>query len=106
MMKQIKAYIRPALKDQVIDAVEELSDAPGLTVWEAKGWGKPKEGTSHELTHRVLLELVVSDVDVDRVVDTILETAQTGRPGDGKIFVSDVDQGIRIRDKSTGDEVV
>lgn len=105
-MQEIKAYVRPAMKDQVIDAVEELPDPPGLTVWDTEGWGKPKEGTPHELTHQVLLEMVVSDKDVDRIVETILDTAQTGNAGDGKIFVSEVAQSMRIRDGETGERIV
>ncbi|MFB6345105.1 MAG: P-II family nitrogen regulator [bacterium] len=105
-MKEIKAYVRPAMKDLVVDAVEELPDAPGLTVYDVEGWGKPKDGIHHQLTEVVLLEMTVSDDDLDRVLDTIEETARTGNYGDGKIFVSDVDQAIRIRDGKNGEDIV
>lgn len=105
-MKEIKAYIRPSMKDRVIDAVEELPDAPGLSVYDVEGWGQPKDGIHHQLTNQVLLETTVADEDLDRVVETIKETAQTGNYGDGKIFVSEVAQAIRIRDGETGDAIV
>lgn len=105
-MKEIKAYIRPSMKDQVIDAVEELPDAPGLSVYDVEGWGQPKDGIHHQLTNQVLLETMVADDDLDRVVGTIQETAQTGNYGDGKIFVADVDQAIRIRDGKMGEDIV
>lgn len=105
-MKEIKAYIRPAMKDRVIDAVEELPDAPGLSVYDVEGWGQPKEGTHHQLTDQVLLETTVADEDFNQVLETIKETARTGNYGDGKIFVSDVNQAIRIRDGESGDNVV
>lgn len=105
-LKEIKAYVRPAMKDQVIDAVEELPDAPGLTVYDVEGWGKPKDGVHHKLTNQVLLEMTVSDAELDPVLEAIQESARTGNYGDGKIFVSDVNQAIRIRDGESGEAIV
>jgi nitrogen regulatory protein P-II 1 len=94
------------MKDQVIDAIEELPDAPGLTVHDVEGWGKPKEGIHHQLTDQVKLEMIVSEDHLDPVLETLKESARTGNYGDGKIFVSDVDQAIRIRDGEIGEEIV
>lgn len=96
-MKEIKAYLRPHMLDRVVDALETESDTPGLSVSRVQGWGHPKRGGPPRFTKRVKLEMIVPDGWVERVVTLIEEKARTGRPGDGKIFVSSVDQAVRIR---------
>lgn len=105
-MKEIKAYVRPTMKDQVVDAIEEMDEPPGLTVTSVNGWGHlQKQDAPHELDQRAKLEIVVPDDRVQDVIDAIIEHAQTGRYGDGKIFVSDVSRAVRIRDEETGSDI-
>lgn len=105
-MKFIKALVRPNMKDYVVDAIEELPDAPGLTVSPVEGWGHPSDGGSHQLTPQIKLEIVVKDERVDEVIDTIVENGQTGKPGDGKIFISDLKRAVKIRTGEEGSEIV
>jgi nitrogen regulatory protein P-II 1 len=105
-MKQIKAYVRPNMKDRVVDAIEEMDEPPGLTVTSVTGWGHPqKKDAPHGLDERAKLEIVVPDHRLQHVIDTIVEQAQTGRYGDGKIFVTDVTEAVRIRDEETGSDI-
>lgn len=105
-MKEIKAYVRPNMKDQVVDAIEEMEEPPGLTVTSVTGWGHPqKKDAPHQLDSRAKLEIVVPDHRVEDVVNTIVKQAKTGRYGDGKIFVSDVNEAIRIRDREIGSDI-
>ncbi len=105
-MKEIKAYVRPNMEDRVVDAIEEMTDPPGLTVTEVTGWGHPqKKDAPHALDTRSKLEIVVPDDRLQDVIDTIVNQAQTGRFGDGKIFVSEVEQAIRIRDEASGSDI-
>jgi len=105
-MKEIKAYVRPNMKDRVVDAIEEMDQPPGLTVTSVTGWGHPqKKDAPHALDERAKLEIVVPDDRVQEIIDTIVEYAQTGRYGDGKIFVSEVSEAVRIRDEETGSKI-
>lgn len=101
-MKQIKAFLRPQMLDAVVDAVGKLPGAPGLTVSTLRGFGHRQEGGPPQMTERVKLEIVVPDEDVERVLDVIVEHARTGRTGDGKIFVADVAESVRIRTGERG----
>lgn len=105
-MKEIKAFIRPQMLDPVVDALESRPDSPGLTVSEVRGWGHMKGEAVPRLTERVKLEIVVPDDEVDDVVSVIVEKAHTGHSGDGKIFVSPVERGIRIRTGEVGRKAV
>jgi len=107
-MKEIKAFIRPNMADKVIDAIGNLPQMPGLTISEVRGWGHPKSGGPPKLTERVKLEIVVSDDQVEKVVNCILKNARTGKGhfGDGKIFIYTVDEAIRVRDGKQGEQVV
>jgi len=105
-MKEIKAFIRPQMLDPVVDALESRPDSPGLTVSDVRGWGHVKGEAVPRLTERVKLEIVVPDDEVDEVVSAIVEKAHTGHSGDGKIFVSAVERGIRIRTGETGRKAV
>jgi nitrogen regulatory protein P-II 2 len=106
-MKFIMAIIKPFKLDEVREALTALG-VQGLTVTEARGFGRQKGHTeiyrgaeyAVNFVPKIKLEIAVSNDLVERVVDTILKTAATGRIGDGKIFVFDMLQAVRIR---TGD---
>ena len=103
-MKKIEAIIKPFKLDEVKDALQEIG-IQGSTVTEAKGFGRQKGHTelyrgaeyTIDLLPKMKLEVVVDDSQVNRAIDTILNAANTGRIGDGKIFVSNIEEAIRIR---------
>jgi nitrogen regulatory protein P-II 1 len=107
-MKKIEAIIKPFKLDDVREALAEVGIS-GMTVSEVKGFGRQKGHTELyrgaeymvDFLPKVKIEIVVSSDVVDKCVDTIIETAQTGKIGDGKIFITDVERVIRIR---TGEE--
>jgi len=107
-MKKIEAIIKPFKMDDVREALGEIG-ITGMTVSEVKGFGRQKGHTELyrgaeymvDFLPKVKLEIVVPAADVERCVNAILETAQTGKIGDGKIFITDVERVIRIR---TGEE--
>lgn len=108
-MKKIEAVIKPFKLDDVKEALQELG-IQGMTIVEAKGFGRQKGHTELyrgaeyvvDFLPKLKLELVVNDDQVDAAVEAILQAARTGRIGDGKIFVSDIAQVIRIRTGETG----
>lgn len=104
-MKEIKAFIRINMIDYVVDALESLDDAPGVTLSNVRGWGHPKEGPA-KLVDRIKLETVVPSQRVDNIVSLIAEKGCTGQYGDGKIFVSDIERAVRIRTGETDEEVI
>lgn len=103
-MKKIEAIIKPFKLDDVREALAEVG-ITGMTVSEVKGFGRQKGHTELyrgaeymvDFLPKVKLEIVVTDEMVDKCVETIVETAQTGKIGDGKIFVTNVDRVVRIR---------
>jgi len=107
-MKKIEAIIKPFKMDDVREALGEIG-ITGMTVSEVKGFGRQKGHTELyrgaeymvDFLPKVKLEIVISSDDVERCVNAIVETAQTGKIGDGKIFITDVERVIRIR---TGEE--
>jgi len=107
-MKKIEAVIKPFKLDEVKEALQEIG-IQGLSVIEAKGFGRQKGHTELyrgaeyvvDFLPKVKVEVVVTDAQVEQVVDAIVAAARTGKIGDGKIFVSNVEQAIRIR---TGEE--
>ena len=107
-MKQITAIIKPFKLDEVRESLAEVN-VTGLTVTEVKGFGRQKGHTELyrgaeyvvDFLPKVKVEVVVDDSVVDTAVDAIIKAARTGKIGDGKIFVSPIEQAIRIR---TGDE--
>lgn len=107
-MKKIEAIIKPFKLDDVREALADIS-ITGMTVTEVKGFGRQKGHTELyrgaeymvDFLPKVKLEIVVTDDQVERCVEAIMTTAQTGRIGDGKIFVFDVERVVRIR---TGEE--
>jgi nitrogen regulatory protein P-II 1 len=105
-MKEIKVFLRPQMLDRVVDALESNPDTPGLTVSEVEGWGHPKGGGPPALTERVKLEIVVPDDWVEAILYLIEDNARTGHPGDGKAFVSTVDEAVRIRTGERGRDAV
>jgi len=109
-MKLIKAVINPYKLDSVREALTEFG-AFGLTVTEAKGYGRQKghqeiyRGAEYQINFvpKVLLEIAVSDDVLTGVIDVIINSAQTGKVGDGKIFVLPLEQVIRIRTDESGE---
>ena len=103
-MKMIVAVIKPSRLDAVLDAVTEAG-ASGLTVTEVRGYGRQRgktevyRGAEYEvkLLPKVKLEIAVTADVVDRVIEAISRTANTGKIGDGKIFVLDLEKAVRIR---------
>jgi nitrogen regulatory protein P-II 1 len=103
-MKKIEAIIKPFKLDEVKEALHEIG-VSGITVTEAKGFGRQKGHTELyrgaeyvvDFLPKVKLEVVVDDSLADRVVEAIMSAAQTGRIGDGKIFILPVEAAIRIR---------
>lgn len=107
-MKQIKAFIRKNMVDDVIDAIESLPQVPGLTVSKVRGWGRSKRGGPPRLTERIKLEIMVPEDQIEPVVNCILNHARTGEGhfGDGKIFVSTIDDAIRVRNGERGESTI
>jgi nitrogen regulatory protein P-II 1 len=109
-MKKIEAIIKPFKLDEVKDALNELG-IQGMTVTEVKGFGRQKghvelyRGAEYEIAFvpKVKMEIVVTDALAPKVVAVITEKAKTGKIGDGKVFVYDVAQAIRIRTGEEGD---
>lgn len=108
-MKKIEAVIKPFKLDEVKEALQEVG-VQGLTVIEAKGFGRQKGHTELyrgaeyvvDFLPKVMIHIVVEDNMVERVIEAIMNAARTGRIGDGKIFVSSVEQAIRIRTGEKG----
>ena len=112
-MKKIEAIIKPFKLDEVKDALQE-ANLQGITVLEAKGFGRQKGHTELyrgaeyvvDFLPKVKLEIIVADDMLNTALEAIQSAARTGRIGDGKIFVSDVANAIRIRTGETGDEAI
>lgn len=113
-MKEIKAIIKPFKLDDVITELHKFDGLPGITISETKGFGKSKAKNSeeaikeglHVYVPKIKLEIVVHNELVDEIVDTIQRTAHTGNPGDGKIFVVDVKEVVKIRTNERGEEAI
>src|ERR687884_394088 len=112
-MKKIEAIIKPFKLDEVKEALQEVG-LQGITVIEAKGFGRQKGHTELyrgaeyvvDFLPKVKLEIILSDEMVDNAVEAIRRAAQTGRIGDGKIFVSPVEEAVRIRTGETGSDAI
>ena len=112
-MKKIEAIIKPFKLDEVKEALQEVG-LQGITVTEAKGFGRQKGHTELyrgaeyvvDFLPKVKVEVVLSDETVEAAIEAIRNAAQTGRIGDGKIFVSNVEEVIRIRTGETGNEAI
>jgi nitrogen regulatory protein P-II 1 len=112
-MKKIEAIIKPFKLDEVKEALHEIG-LQGITVLEAKGFGRQKGHTELyrgaeyvvDFLPKVKIEIVLSDDMVERAVDAIKSAAHTGRIGDGKLFVSNIEEALRIRTGETGEEAL
>ena len=112
-MKKIEAIIRPFKLDEVKEALVE-EGIRGLTISEVRGYGRQKGHTETyrgseyqiEFVPKIKIEIVVDDSLLEKVVDAILRTAKTGQVGDGKIFISDVQDVIRIRTEESGSQAL
>ncbi|MFN7065051.1 MAG: P-II family nitrogen regulator [Aquificaceae bacterium] len=112
-MKKVEAIIKPFKLDEVKDALVEIGIG-GMTVTEVRGFGQQKghteiyRGTEYviDFLPKVKIEVIVRDEDVEKVVQTIMKTAQTGRVGDGKIFIIPIEDVIRIRTAERGEQAI
>ena len=108
-MKKIEAIIKPFKLDEVREALSDIG-VTGLTVTEVKGFGRQKGQTELyrgaeyvvDFLPKIKVELVIADTLLDRAMEAIVTAARTGKIGDGKIFVSDLEQVVRIRTGETG----
>jgi nitrogen regulatory protein P-II 1 len=112
-MKKIEAIIKPFKLDEVKEALHEVG-LQGITVLEAKGFGRQKGHTELyrgaeyvvDFLPKVKIELVVDDPMLERAVEAIQQAAHTGRIGDGKIFISTIDEAIRVRTGEKGKDAI
>ncbi len=112
-MKLVTAIIKPHMLDDVRDTLSKLG-VTGLTVTEVRGFGRQKGHTeiyrgaeySVDFVPKIKIEIVMSDERVDAVVDAVKTAARTGQIGDGKIFVGNMEQAIRIRTSEAGDDAL
>ena len=113
LVKKVEAIIKPFKLEEVKDALAAVG-IQGLTVSEVKGFGRQKGHKEHyrgaeyvvEFLPKAKLEIVVSDDIVEKVVKAIVDGAATGRIGDGKVFVTPIEEAVRIRTGETGDAVL
>jgi nitrogen regulatory protein PII len=112
-MKKIEAIIKPFKLEDVKDALAEVG-IEGMTVSEVKGFGRQKGHTeiyrgseyTVDFLPKIKMDIVVADDQVERAVAAIVKAAKTGKIGDGKVFVSPIENAIRIRTEETGDQAV
>ena len=112
-MKKIEAIIKPFKLEEVKDALNEIG-IEGMTVSEVKGFGRQKGNTeiyrgseyTVDFLPKIKVELVVADVQAEAAVGAIVKSAKTGKIGDGKVFLSNVEQAVRIRTEEKGDSAV
>ncbi len=112
-MKKIEAVIKPFKLDEVKEALQDIG-VQGMTVLEAKGYGRQKGHTELyrgaeyvvDFLPKMKIEIAVADDEVERVVEALVNAARTGRIGDGKIFVSDLTDVIRIRTGERGTQAI
>ena len=113
-MKEIKAIIRPFKLLDVTEALQKIEGLPGVTISEIKGFGKNRAKNAKdkivyemvELVPRIKLEVVVADEMSEEVVNVIQKYSHTGNSGDGKIFVINVEDAIKIRTNERGEEAI
>ena len=112
-MKKIEAIIRPFKLDDVREALSEIG-VRGMTLTEVKGYGRQKghtelyRGSEYKIDFlpKIKIEIVAADAMVENIVSTLVKAARTGQVGDGKIFVSHVDDVIRVRTEESGEDAV
>ena len=112
-MKKIEAIIKPFKLDEVKDKLNDLG-IQGITVTEVKGFGRQKGHTELyrgaeyvvDFLPKIKMEIVIADTQAEDVVNAIVKAAQTGRIGDGKIFITNIEEAVRIRTGERGEEAV
>ena len=112
-MKKIEAIVKPFKLEEIKDALGEVG-ITGMTVSEVKGFGRQKGHTeiyrgseyTVDFLPKIKIELVISDAQADSAVGVIIKAAKTGKIGDGKVFVSRIEDAIRIRTEEKGDQAV
>ncbi|MBT6467190.1 MAG: P-II family nitrogen regulator [Kordiimonadaceae bacterium] len=112
-MKKVEAIIKPFKLDEVKDKLHEIG-IQGITVTEVKGFGRQKGHTELyrgaeyvvDFLPKIKLEIILSDSQVEDVVNAIIKAAQTGRIGDGKIFITNLEETVRIRTGERGEEAI
>ncbi len=112
-MKKIEAYIKPFKLDEVKEALMEAG-VGGMSVTEVKGFGRQRghkelyRGSEYKVDFlpKILVQIVVKDDEVERVVKAVIAAARTGQIGDGKIFISSVEDAVRVRTGESGEEVL
>lgn len=112
-MKKIEAIVKPFRLDDVREALSEIG-AVGMTITEVKGFGRQKghtetyRGAEYQVDFlpKIKIDLVVSDDDAERCIEAIIKAAHTGKVGDGKVFVSNVERVIRIRTGEQDNEAI
>lgn len=112
-MKKIEAIIRPFKLDDVREALSEIG-VRGMTLTEVKGYGRQKghtelyRGSEYKIDFlpKIKIEIIAADAMVDNIVSTIVKASKTGQVGDGKIFVSPVDDVIRVRTEESGEDAI
>ena len=112
-MKKVEAIIKPFKLDEVKDKLNEIG-VQGITVTEVKGFGRQKGHTELyrgaeyvvDFLPKVKVEIVIDDARLEEVVDAIMKAAQPGRIGDGKIFVTNLEEAVRIRTGERGEEAI
>lgn len=114
-MKEIKALIQPFMLQHVCDALDAIPGLPGITLSTVSGWGRTRANgakgktvhlAGHRFVEKTKLEIVVEDALVQQVVAAIVAAAHTGNVGDGKIFVSEVGDAVRIRTGERGENAL
>jgi nitrogen regulatory protein P-II 1 len=108
-MKKVEAVIKPEKLDQALDALSEIG-YPGVTMTDVRGHGKQKGITHHwrgneyrvKFIPKVKIEVVILDEDLPRTLDAIVRNSRTGNIGDGKVFVLDVEEAVRVRTGESG----
>lgn len=109
-MKEIKAIIQPAVLEAVITALKQIPNLPGITLSEIRGFGRTRAADAidkvteglHEYARKVKLEIVIPDDLLEQTLEAIQTHAHRGRPGDGKVFISTVDDVLKIRTGERG----
>lgn len=112
-MKKIEAVIRPFKLDDVREALSEIG-VRGMTLTEVKGYGRQKghtemyRGSEYKIDFlpKIKIEIIATDAMTDQIVSTIIKAAKTGQVGDGKIFISTIDDVIRVRTEESGEEAI
>ena len=112
-MKKIEAIIKPFKLDEVKDKLNEIG-VKGITVTEVKGFGRQKGHTELyrgaeyvvDFLPKIKMDIIIDDSLVEEVVNSIVKTAQTGRIGDGKIFITNLEEAVRIRTGERGEDAI